>query len=109
MEILTRIIKVVSDKHMFATIKSRLQPKKQQLLGFSKISSMRKDDEIKGDEIITGLYSSRIIAQNSPIINKEAGWIGFNVLHKDTVRVSALDIPEDAYVVYLVIFMKVKR
>jgi len=77
------------------------------------------------------LEAVRTIAQNSPVINKEVGWNGFNILHKDAARVGALDIgiqsipnpnakkpkfvfvlgadnirtddiPEDAYVVYLV-------
>lgn len=77
------------------------------------------------------LETLRTVAQNSPIINKEAGWNGFNVLHSDAARVGALDIgissipnpnakkpkivfilgadnirtediPEDAFVVYLV-------
>jgi NADH dehydrogenase (ubiquinone) Fe-S protein 1 len=76
------------------------------------------------------LEAVRTIAQNSPVINKEAGWNGFNILHKDAARVGALDIgiqsipnpnakkpkfvfilgadnirtediPEDAFVVYL--------
>jgi len=76
------------------------------------------------------LETLRTVAQNSPIINKEAGWNGFNILHSDAARVGALDIginsipnpnakkpkivfilgadnirtediPEDAFVVYL--------
>lgn len=41
------------------------------------------------------------IANNSPVINTENGWNGFNVLHKDIARVGALDVgvspstPED--------------
>jgi len=42
-----------------------------------------------GDAI---LNTVKKIANNSPIINPEAGWNGFNILHKDIARVGALDI-----------------
>jgi NADH dehydrogenase (ubiquinone) Fe-S protein 1 len=32
------------------------------------------------------------ISLNSKILNKEIGWNGFNILHKDAARVGALDI-----------------
>ena len=77
------------------------------------------------------LEAVRTVVQNSPVLNKEAGWNGFNILHADGARVGALDvgissnvnpnakkpkfvfilgadnirtedIPEDAFVVYLV-------
>jgi len=76
------------------------------------------------------LEAVRTIVQNSPVINRGAGWNGFNILHNDAARVGALDIgiasvpnphakkskfvfilgadeirtddiPEDAFVVYL--------
>jgi len=76
------------------------------------------------------LEAVRTISENSPVINKELGWNGFNILHRDLARVGALDvgiasipnpnakkpkfvfllgadnirtddIPEDAFVVYL--------
>lgn len=78
------------------------------------------------------LEAVRTLCQNSPVINKEVGWNGFNILHADAARVGALDIgispvpnpnakksklvfilgadnirtddiPEDAFVVYLVL------
>lgn len=81
-----------------------------------------------GKAILEALHT---IAENSPVLNKDAGWNGFNVLHADGARVGALDIgisshpnpkakkpkfvfilgadnirtediPEDAFVVYLV-------
>jgi len=110
----------------------------------SRIASAKLPMVIVGSETLQRpdgkavLEAVRTIAQNSPIINKEAGWNGFNVLHKDAARVGALDIgiqsipnpnakkpkfvfilgadnirtediPEDAYVVYLVIFYENKE
>jgi len=81
-----------------------------------------------GKAILEALHT---IAENTPVINRKEGWNGFNVLHSDGARVGALDIgisslpnpnakkskfvfilgadnirtddiPEDAFVVYLV-------
>jgi NADH dehydrogenase (ubiquinone) Fe-S protein 1 len=81
-----------------------------------------------GKAILEALHT---IAEHTPVVNRKAGWNGFNVLHSDGARVGALDlgissisnpkakkskfvfilgadniriedIPEDAFVVYLV-------
>lgn len=38
------------------------------------------------------LNTLKKISSSTPILNKELGWNGFNVLHKDISRVGALDL-----------------
>lgn len=42
-----------------------------------------------GDAIHNAL---RTISQNSPVINPQAGWNGFNLLHKELGRLNALEL-----------------
>jgi len=64
-------LKIVPDKHMFTTLKSRLQPMKEQLVGFGIEERgfgilifpdvIKVEEDVRPDEIITGLYSRKKI------------------------------------------------
>lgn len=115
------LIEIAEGRHPFCT---RLANAKLPMIVVGGKTLERPD----GKAILEALHT---IAENSPVLNKEAGWNGFNVLHSDGARVGALDIgisslpnpkakkpkfvfilgadnirtediPEDAFVVYLV-------
>jgi len=61
MDMFTKNLNIVPDKHMFTTIKSRLQPSKEKLIGFDGPIVRIDEDATKDEEIISGLYSRKKI------------------------------------------------
>ncbi len=73
---------IASGKHPFA---QRLLKAKLPMIITNSTSLERSD----GEGILNNL---KTIAKNSPVVNKQTGWNGFNILHREASRVGALDI-----------------
>lgn len=76
------LLEIAEGRHPFCT---KLANAKHPMIMVGSQTLERPD----GKAILEALHT---ISENSPVINRKAGWNGFNVLHSDGARVGALDI-----------------